>query len=135
MKQELDELLCSRYPKIFADRHKDMTQTAMCWGFDCGDGWFDVIDELCNKIQKHIDWNNTYKEYIPQVVVSQVKEKFGTLRFYYSGGDEYISGLVDMAAWVSSITCEQCGERGELRGVEWFYTACEKHIMDRDKYE
>ena len=33
MRQELDQLLCERYPKIFANRHADMKTTAMCWGF------------------------------------------------------------------------------------------------------
>jgi len=34
MKQELDELLCKKYPKIFKDRYADMQTTAMCWGFE-----------------------------------------------------------------------------------------------------
>jgi hypothetical protein len=38
MKQELDEQLCAKYPKIFVNRHADMKTTAMCWGFECGDG-------------------------------------------------------------------------------------------------
>lgn len=60
MKQELDELLCRRYPKIFRDRYAPMTVTAMCWGFDCGDGWFTIIDALCANIQGHI--NHSRKE-------------------------------------------------------------------------
>jgi hypothetical protein len=39
MKQEFDDLLVQRYPKIFADRFGNMNETSMCWGFDCGDGW------------------------------------------------------------------------------------------------
>ena len=38
MKKELDEALVAKYPKIFKYRHAPMTHTAMCWGFDCGDG-------------------------------------------------------------------------------------------------
>jgi len=41
MKEELDKLLCERYPKMFVNRDKSMQETAMCWGFDCGDGLFD----------------------------------------------------------------------------------------------
>jgi hypothetical protein len=50
MKKELDELLCKRYPKIFRDRYSPMTVTAMCWGFDIGDGWFNIIEcaVVCN---------------------------------------------------------------------------------------
>jgi hypothetical protein len=57
MKQELDDLLVQKYPKIFRDRYAPMTHTAMCWGFDCHDGWFNIIDALCNNIQHHIDWS------------------------------------------------------------------------------
>ena len=57
MKKELDDLLCSKYPKIFAERHADPLQTAMCWGFACGDGWYPLIDNLCSQIQFHLEHN------------------------------------------------------------------------------
>ena len=47
MKRELDEALCAKYPLIFKDRHADMRTTAMCWGLECGDGWYNIIDVLC----------------------------------------------------------------------------------------
>jgi hypothetical protein len=47
MTKDLDNLLCAKYPEIFRDRHAPMNQTCMCWGFDCGDGWFALIDTLC----------------------------------------------------------------------------------------
>jgi hypothetical protein len=127
MKQELDELLCKKYPKMFVNRHADMTTTAMCWGFECGDGWFNIIDQLCANIQSHIDWKNKEKEVVPQVVVVQVKEKFGGLRFYYDGGDDYIHGLAMMAESMSEVTCETCGNPGKRQGGGWVYTACEEH--------
>ena len=55
MRPELDEKLCKDYPKIFANRNGDMTTTAMCWGFECGDGWYHIIDVLCANIQHHVD--------------------------------------------------------------------------------
>ena len=47
MRKELDEALCAKYPLIFRDRHENMQVTAMCWGFECGDGWYKIIDTLC----------------------------------------------------------------------------------------
>ena len=133
MRKELDELLCEKYPKIFRDRSAPMNQTCMCWGFNCGDGWFNIIDQLCANIQDHInnveqrrnstiEWNENVNdpdfewvafvkreerpvpELIDQVVAVQVKEKFGTLRFYYHGGDDVIDGIVGMAASMSAVT-------------------------------
>jgi hypothetical protein len=59
MNEELDKRLCAKYPKIFAGRHLSMTVTAMCWGFACDDGWYNIIDRLCANIQGHIDWSRS----------------------------------------------------------------------------
>lgn len=125
MSPEFDRLLCERYPKIFADRNKPMTETAMCWGFECGDGWYDLIDHLCKEIQWHLDKNA--KPDTPQFVASQVKEKFGTLRFYGDGGDEKIWAFVWFAESYSGKICETCGRPGKRRGSGWIYTACDEH--------
>jgi hypothetical protein len=47
MRKELDEALCAKYPQIFKDRNGDPRQTLMCFGFECGDGWYTIIDTLC----------------------------------------------------------------------------------------
>jgi len=136
MKKEFDEYLCKTYPEMFVDRHADMTTTAMCWGFSCGDGWFPILNQLCQNIQHHINWKNKTETVVPQVVVQQVKEKFGTLRFYYQGGDEYIAGLVSMAESMSGVTCEKCGNPGTRTGGSWVKTACKEHGgIDYDESE
>ena len=127
MKQELDKLLCEKYPKIMVNRNKDMKETTMCWGFECGDGWFNILDQLMGNIQHHIDWRNKKEEFVAQVTLDQVKEKFGTLRFYYTGGDEHISGMVRMAESMSGVICEECGAPGKRCGSGWIYTACDTH--------
>ena len=47
MKKELQEKLFANFPEIFKQKDLDMTQTAMCWGISCNDGWYDLINELC----------------------------------------------------------------------------------------
>jgi hypothetical protein len=145
MNLELDKLLCEKYPKMMVNRNKDMKETCMCWGFECGDGWFNILDQLMGNIQHHIDWNNQnfdkgYTQYkqVPQVTLDQVKEKFGTLRFYYSGGDDVIDGMVRMAESMSGVTCEECGNPGERKGGGWVHTFCtpceEKRAATYAKY-
>ena len=140
MKQELDKLLCEKYPKMMINRNKSMQETCMCWGFECGNGWFTILDQLMSNIQHHIDWNNKnfekgYKQYkqVPQVTLDQVKEKFGTLRFYYQGGDDEISGMVRMAESMSAVTCEECGSPGTTGGQGWITTLCETHRAAREE--
>ena len=131
MRDELDKQLCEQYPKMMVDRHAPMTETCMCWGFECGDGWFPILNQLMGNIQHHIDWKNREKEVVPQVVLQQVKEKFGTLRFYYHGGDDYIHGLVAMAEAMTEITCEVCGAPGKDRPGGWIRTLCDEHAKDK----
>jgi hypothetical protein len=139
MKQELDKLLCEKYPKMMVNRNAPMTETCMCWGFDCGDGWFNILDQLMGNIQNHIDWNNKnfekgYAQYkqVPQVTLNQVKEKFGTLRFYYTGGDDVIDGMVRMAESMSGVTCEECGVPAKTHGPGWIRTICKPCEEARD---
>ena len=131
MNQKLDNYLVQKYPKIFIDRYENMTKTAMCWGFEHGDGWFWLLDQLCGSIQNYIDSNNKYRsedKQISQVVATQVKEKFGTLNFYYSGGDEYIDGMVYLAESMSYKICETCGSTENVNQTKggWIITICEK---------
>lgn len=125
MRQELDDKLVAKYPKIFATVEHT----------ECNDGWYSIIDLLCANIQSHTDWWNTNRPNRPvveQVVVEQAKEKFGTLRFYYEGGDEYIKGLVTMAEAMSEVTCEVCGDRGSLRTGGWLKTLCDHHHQEQE---
>ena len=143
MRKELDEALCKKYPKIFRDRNGNMRDTAMCWGFECGDGWFNILDQLMGNIQHHIDWRNKKEEVVAQVTLDQVKEKFGTLRFYYTGGDDEISGMVRMAESMSGVTCEECSAPAKTHGPGWIRTICEpceqarevKRAKDMAEYE
>ena len=127
MKRENDEYLCKVYSKIMVNRNKDMMETCMCWGFECGDGWFQILNQLMGNIQHHIDWKNKDGEVVPQVTLDQVKEKFGRLRFYYTGGDDYVRGLVSMAESMSGITCEECGKPGTQTSGGWIKTVCVEH--------
>jgi hypothetical protein len=127
MSPELDAQLCEKYPKLMINRNKPMTETCMCWGFDCGDGWYNILDQLMGNIQNHIDWKNRQTELVKQVTLDQVKEKFGTLRFYYTGGDDVIDGMVRMAESMSAVVCETCGAPGKRRGGGWVRTLCNHH--------
>jgi hypothetical protein len=104
-----------------------------------GPGWQNIIFALSREIQAHIDHVNSYCDKYPdnkverveQVTVEQVKEKFGGLRFYYSGGDSFIDGLVSMAEVWACDTCEVCGNPGTLRDLPWMKTLCDEHFEEQ----
>lgn len=110
MRQELDDALCQTHPLIFAERHGDPADTAMCWGFETGDGWFALVDELCRELQRETD-----EEGAPQVVASQVKSKGGALRFHVGAASDRQRALIDFAQLISRRICESCGAMGHLK--------------------
>ena len=115
MKAELQNKLFKKYPKIFRQKDLSIQQTLMCWGICCGDGWYNIIDNLCSCIQAR-DIG---------VEAVQVKEKFGGLRFYVDGSDDYTDGLISMAVSLSYCTCETCGNVGKPNERGWITTLCE----------
>lgn len=127
MNKELTQKLFDKYPKIFVQKDLPPTESLMCFGFECGDGWFWLIDNLCEKIQCYID-NNKHLD-IPQVEAVQVKQKFGELRFYCIGGNEYIRGFIDFASYLSYNICERCGCNKDVKTTKRWITPLCKFCM------
>lgn len=114
--------MTTRFPKMFSQPYG---------GFCVGEGWWPIIESLCANIQSHLDWKNKDSEVVPQVVVAQIKEKFGGLRFYYDGGDDRVYGMVRMAESWASHSCETCGALGTSRSGGWIKTLCDYHEQER----
>jgi hypothetical protein len=130
---DLDRQLCEKYPDIMAERRLGAMQTAMCWGFDHGDGWYHILDSAMKLVQSHIDMSKRRGVEIEQVVFEQVKEKFGMLTIYHRGGDEYTNGVLRMAEEMSRVTCEECGAPGTSTKTGWIRTLCDDHHGERSK--
>lgn len=150
MTLELQNKLFKRYPKIFRQKDLSMKETCMCWGIECDDGWYTLLDCLCFELQKLTDnGESTYKYYpfgrffselfkntklrgrwikksLPQIEVVQVKEKYGTLRFYNRGYCEQSEALIGYAETLSAETCEVCGATRDVSLTEgsWLKTLC-----------
>lgn len=117
MNPELETKLVTAYPSLFRGKDAPVTENLMSFGCECGDGWFELINQACQLIAQHAE---------PGFLWTQIKEKYGTLRLNYTGGDGYTDGVVDMAEALSAITCEACGAPGKLRGTGWLQTLCDK---------
>ncbi len=130
MSPELDKQLCEKYPKIFKNRNGDPKSTAMCWGIECGDGWYDLIDNLCRNLQWNTDKNNYVTDGIeryPQVVASQVKEKFGGLCFYVESATDAQYAVIEFVESMSYRVCDVCGAKGKRNKSGWIKTRCDEH--------
>lgn len=112
MSPELSQQLRARYPAILEYIQR----------VSCGDGWFDLIDALCANLQA------ATKHGGQQVVASDLKEKYGALRFYHCGVNDEQDGMIELAEAFSKRICEVCGSRGRLRGNGWITTRCDAHV-------
>lgn len=138
MKVELQEALYRDFPKLYRQHSLPMNQTCMCWGFECDDGWEPLIRSLSEKLEG-INQLLPDEQYIE---ATQVKEKYGTLRFYTRGNIQsvgvynLIEDGVSEAERQSAITCESCGKKGKNRSVNgWWATTCIKCYRKRPGYE
>lgn len=96
------------------------------WGrwIDCGPGWYPLIVEADQRIAQ-ID---------PDYAVFQIKEKFGSLRYYHDltqGDTDAAFRIENEVCQRSQTICEECGAPGRLRGGGWIQTLCDVHAGDR----
>lgn len=116
MRKELEDRIVAACPNIYRNskpRFEDVR-------FECGDGWYQLIMEISQILEAE-----SLRGRQP-ITVGIVKEKFGGLRFGYSGT---VPGAVhDAAAAIerrSTITCEKCGQPGERQTRNnWITTLC-----------
>lgn len=108
MSPDLQQKLFDKYPKIFQDRVLGPSRSCMAFGIDVGDGWYSIMDVLCESvtytystsvgieeedakrfgIEPNLDFAGKNPLFFlpveaPQFVATQVKEKFGGLRVYH----------------------------------------------------
>lgn len=133
------EDLCRRYPALFQQ----------CYDFSIGEGWMPLVETLAARIQWAIDsrrerlaqlerQSERNQEAIDRLAgelrhldespprILQVKEKFGELRFYMSGGLAEFREWIAFAEDYSSSICERCGRRAVRKTRGWVRNLCEE---------
>lgn len=134
MDTKKQQKLFDKYPAIFQDKDKPMSQTCMCWGIDVGNGWYNIVKRICEML------DDIYYKTGVLFVADQVKEKYGTLRFYYHDEGRLtkiskeerlqlynkVSNFIGKMEKMSGTICEECGKPGNLRSRGWIITLCDK---------
>lgn len=94
------------------------------FGIECGYGWYGLIYPVINMIKeynKNVPKNDT-------IQITQIKEKWGGLRFYVSHAPEYIYNEIERIEEESYYICEETGSPinvGTTQGG-WIRTICKK---------
>ena len=124
MKEELQDSLYKKYPKLFRQKDMSMQVTCMCWGVCCQDGWYWLIDMLCGCIQSYVDNNKK-----TQPEFGQVKQKYGSLRVYCDNSDTTIEGMIWFAEYMSYKICEKCGSTKDITHTKGYIrTLCKNCV-------
>lgn len=127
------EQLLQKYPKIFKPYQGN--PRGVNWS-GLPDGWLPIVDKLCGSIQDYVDntydWIDGEKEPKGQVRCTQMKEKFGGLRFYTDSSDDVVEGMIKMAEFLCENTCQECSSEEEIgRTKGWIYTICKTCANNR----
>jgi len=105
MNADLQDKLIEKYPEQFKN---------LKW-IEIDDGWFNILSKLCYIVDNRLHYKQKINEPLEFFYWSQIKEKFGGLRAYAYGADDFIRGAIEMAESISYMTCEHTGQRGKPR--------------------
>lgn len=126
MRRELAENIYLQCPIIYRGKDLGPDKNLMCFGFECGSGWYDLILNLSIKIETLTETlrdDGIELDYLP--MVTQVKEKYGGLRFYLTVSTNKMDELISKAEDDSLHICEECGAEGQLmKAYGRFLTTC-----------
>jgi len=135
--------LVAKYPDILSRCGGDIQETCLAWGMEHGDGWANLLESLLKSIDEECKRiNSKYDDLEFRIVAEQIKEKYGSIRFYFDilycldPSEEQrididvslsrIDGMVRMAENLSSMTCEVCGLTGKKSKDIFPHVRCSK---------
>ncbi len=124
MQQELEERIMQDFPWFEARNVWTGELLGVAHGCECDDGWLDLIYDLCQEIDD--EYKKLGKD-ISNLIIYQIKEKYGGLRFYINGTYPSVNNIIHNYENMSYEVCEICGKPGKLMSSgSWFKTLCEK---------
>jgi len=118
MSPEKEERLVKQFPELFRDYGKPPTESCLAFGCEHGDGWFTLLNRVCEKLEKVRNSSGL------DLYFQQIKEKWGLLCIYMSFYTDEVENILEQAEKESSCICEWCGAPGELHTHGWCRTLC-----------
>jgi len=121
VKASLQAFLYNTYPLIFCQKDLPVTESSMFRGIECADGWYPILDGLCDVLSNHACRGSH-----PPIEAVQVKQKLGGLHFYTNGDCDWCTGAVRFGSSMSYRVCEETGHPGILMTrTRWVRTLAE----------
>lgn len=126
MSPEKEAYFIKKYRKLFGDSCSSPMVTSMCFGIQCEDGWADILDIACEKIQELTKDD-------PEFRFSCIKEKYARLRVGAFYETDEVSKILEDLEDESATVCERCGSKEEVKLLDYhhyLYTRCKKCWLD-----
>lgn len=112
--ENLNDLII-KYPKIFELMNEGFYRISS----DLPKQWVDIVDQLCSAMQSYTDDVTTFEKgkrsHPQQTICTQIKEKYGGLRFYTTGGTKETEGMIYMAEDMCDKVCQACGSTNDVQ--------------------
>lgn len=134
--KDFDKRIIEQYPNVFHNYNDNEYMRYI----DLPVGWQKVFEGMIEKIELICKLTNI------KIYILQVKEKFGSLRFYYNldVGDvkdqfskeadvwcDTISDITSCAEYATEYICETCGDYGRIyTDIGWHRCLCKKHYQE-----
>ncbi len=119
MSPELQKRLTEAHPELY--RHE------LPFGIECGDGWFDILDQLSCTLEDIARDTPKNSEQYP--FATQVKSKFAFLCWYGENLTDEMAAAIEEASQRSNVTCEICGKPGAVvQKKRWYVVCCKEHL-------
>lgn len=118
MKKELEDKLYLDFPQLFRQRKLSMQESCMYFGIECGDGWYKLLYDLCERLMA--------TDLPEELAFEQIKEKFGLIRIYTNFTNKFVDKEISIAEVESSKTCEYCGATENVSSTNsgWIKVLC-----------
>jgi hypothetical protein len=116
MHTEKMEKLFQEFPDIFQ-------RERLIHGFECQDGWLQLIRTLAIRIREH----QAQYSHLENLEIVQVAQKMGELQVIFRGGNSVIQNLIREAGQESQSVCELDGEPASglfVCAPHWFRYLC-----------
>jgi hypothetical protein len=129
MDREQTEHIFRECPLLFKCSDAKSGTTPSIPGFECGNGWFELLLELSRSLEliiNQLKLSGVKEEELPYAL--QVKQKDGVLVFYTNNSTSEIDQLIQTATETSENICELCGAKGTLEQGDFYWlTRCAAH--------
>ena len=88
-------------------KYKFLRKKELAGGFECGDGWYQIIDDMCKELRASSMLRDDF-------VITKVFDKYGDMYVHSRNGNNATRSIIEDAIELSMEICDACGQNKDL---------------------